>query len=391
MASLLLVMGVAFASGLPAAPPAKELPPLQSLPAVEELPDPFAFTDGTRVRSRDDWARRRAELKEIIQQYAYGHLPPAGKVTAAEQVSNRNEEIHATVKEVLLRVGPGGKLPLRLFLTLPDGKGPFPTIVDGDACWGRIAPEIAAEVAKRGYALAEFDRTEIVPDKNERTTGLHELYPNADFGALAAWAWGYHRVVDYLLTLPEVDHKRIVVTGHSRGGKTALLAGAMDERIALTAPNNSGCMGAGCTRFPHGGETLDAITKTFPYWFSPVLPQFVGHESQLPFDQHTLKALVAPRALLSTEARGDTWANPPGTQLTYQAAKVVYSFLGAADKIGIAYRDGGHQHGLADWKVLLDFADWQLRGQKPARRFDELPYPDESATAIKWRAPGQTR
>src|SRR5205823_14582644 len=130
-----------------------------------------------------------------------------------------------------------------------------------------------------------------------------------------------HRVVDYLSTLDVIDKKHIAATGHSRGGKAALLAGATDERIALTAPNNSGCGGAGCYRFQADkSEDITAILKNFPFWFEPRFHEFIGRIDRLPIDQHTVKALVAPRALLSTEALDDLWANPKGTQQTYLAA-----------------------------------------------------------------------
>ena len=292
-------------------------------------------------------------------------------------------------------------------LTIPDGnttngqttsgnatkKRRFPAVIVGDLCWGKVDPAIVAEAAKRGYVLAEFDRTEIAPDKAGRTGGLYDVYPNDDFGCAAAWAWGFQRVVDYLLIRPEVDAKRLVATGHSRGGKAVLLAGALDERIAITAPNDAGCMGTGCTRFTYTNagttknETLDAILKNFPFWFSPRLTQFVGREEQLPFDQHTMKALVAPRALLETQAHEDYWANPQGAQATYQAAKVVYDFLGVGDRIGIVYRPGGHAHILPDWEALLDFADRRFFGKSVTRRFDALPYPDNSAHIFAWQAP----
>lgn len=382
LCALLALGGVAMAG-------AGDLPPVEQLPAVKELPNPFIFRDGTRVKGKEDWQRRREELKELIQHYGYGHLPAAGgKVRAEEISSTRDEQTGATERRLLLRMGPHGQVRTHLVLTLPEGKGPFPAVIVGDLCWGKKGPEVVAEVVKRGYLLAEFDRTEVAPDKEERGTGLYAAYPEGDFGALAAWAWGFHRVVDVLLTLPEVDARRIAVTGHSRGGKAALLAGALDERIALTAPNNSGCMGAGCTRVLHGNsESLQAITRTFPFWFTPRLAGFVGKEDRLPFDQHSLKALVAPRALLSTEGMDDHWANPPGTQLTYQAAKMVYDFLGAGDRIGIVFREGGHGHTLPDWQALLDFADQHFRSQRPTRRFDRLAYPDESAKAIPWKAP----
>ena len=123
-----------------------------------------------------------------------------------------------------------------------------------------------------------------------------------------------------------------------------------------------------------------------PYWYASRLADFIGKEEELPFDQHSLKALVAPRALLSTEALGDVWANPTGTYQTYDAAREIYRFLKAEERIGIWYREGEHEHGLADWKAFLDFADWQFRGQTPGARFDANPFPD-TPRAFSWAAP----
>jgi hypothetical protein len=250
-----------------------------------------------------------------------------------------------------------------------------------------VGADIVEAVIRRGYALAEFNREEVAPDGPQRQ-GIYAAYPHYDGGRLSAWAWGFHRVCDYLLTRPEIDPQKIAVTGHSRGGKAALLAGATDTRIALTAPNNSGCGGAGCYRFmgPQS-EDIGAIVSRFPYWFHPRFAAFVGQVERLPFDQHTLKTLVAPRALLSTEALGDLWANPSGTQITHLAAKEVYAFWGAESRIGIWFREGGHAHNLQDWSALLDFADRQFRGDVSARRFDRLAFPDDRS-GFSWRSPG---
>ncbi len=375
---------------LPACGSSRSLPPADQLPTVAQLPDPFLKADGGRVGAPSEWPAQRAWLIAQIEQYAYGHAPPDdGRVEASEQSAVHDDALHATRRTLLLGMGPGGKLAVHLHLTVPDGAGPFAAIVDGDVCWGRLSPEIVAEALKRGYLLAEFDRTEVAPDKADRSIGLYALYPQCDGGAIAAWAWGYRRVVDALLARHEVDAKRVCITGHSRGGKATLLAGALDERIALVAPNGSGCFGAGCLRFyeKDKAEDLEHIVARFPYWFTPGVSAFVGHVERLPFDAHTLKALVAPRALLATEGLGDLWANPSGTQLTWQAGKVVYDWFGAGDRIGIAYRPGGHAHSLPDWLALLDFADHQLFGKAVERRFDQLPYPDRAAASFMWTAP----
>lgn len=372
---------------------AKRMPP-DGLAVQSDLPDPLTFVDGSKVRDGADWSRRRQELIGLIQAYEYGELPPVGgKVTAApdqwvpidrrpdiqgERAEQPTEPPAGTqTQELRLSMGPEGKVSTHLILTIPPHKEGqrLPVIVRGDLCWGRAAPAIVAMVMERGYTLAEFDRTEIVPDKNEHSAGLCLAFPDGNFGAIAGWAWGYSRVIDYLVTRDDIDSTHIAITGHSRGGKATLLAGALDERIALVNPNNSGCGGAGCFRFQADkSEDIAAILKNFPFWFEPHFGEFIGKVDRLPFDQHSVKALVAPRALLTTEGLGDLWANPEGTQHTHLAAKPVFEMLGAPQKIGIHYRPGKHEHGVDDWAALLDFADWQFKNTKPARSFDKLAF-----------------
>lgn len=346
------------------------------LPVVKEFPDPFLMNHGRRVETTADWDKRRVEIKALLLSYQYGHLPPPpGNVQATEISSTLLPGGEALEKRVLLTCGPRDAVRFHLNLLIPQNKpGPFPVLLTGDRCW-RPAP-IPEEITGRGYLLAEFDRTEIARDEDEGKSGVYGLYPEDDWAALAAWAWGYHRAVDYLTTRPEVDAGRIAVTGHSRGGKATLLAGALDERIALTAPNDSGCGGAGSYRFQGAGsERLADIVRAFPYWFHPRLQEFVGQEGRLPFDQHFLLALVASRALLITNALGDLWANPAGTQKTYLAAKPVFDFLGAGSRIGNHYREGRHEHNADDWRTLLDFADRQFFGKNVETRFDGRSFP----------------
>jgi len=362
--------------------------PVSKLPVTRELPDPFKFANNQRVKTKEDWQKRRAELLKQVLEYEYGRVPSdPGQVKGVEENPSQDSPAGSTVHHITVSMGPQGKITTPLILTTPSGKGPFPVIVKGDLGWGPVKPEIVALVIQRGYALAEFDRTQVAPDKNDRATGVYTLYPDYDWGALAAWAWGFGRVTDYLETRPDIDKSKIIVTGHSRGGKAALLAGVLDERVALTVPNGSGCGGAGLYRVEWPtSENLRNIERVFPYWFAPHFDEFIGHENQLPFDQHEVRALVAPRALFSTDSLDDLWANPLGTQISFLASREVYSFLGAPEKIGLHYRHGPHEHNLEDFTAMLDFADATLLGKQSGKKFDHLPFPN-FPSPYKWTAP----
>jgi hypothetical protein len=357
------------------------------------LPDPFQFTDGRRVQTVADWRRRRQELIELVVGIEYGGLPPTPSGVTGELLHTHKARrfLDASYSQYRLINNDDRACHFRLDVLVPAGPGPFPVVLTGDGCWRFVTDDLTVDILRRGFIIAQFSRVAIVPDlyNADRTTGLYRVYPDAEFGALAAWAWGYHRCVDLLLTLPEVRQDGIAVVGHSRGGKAALLAGATDERIAVTAPNGSGAGGAGCYRWQGPeSETLADNIRALAYWYGPRLREYVGRVAELPFDQHCLKALVAPRALVTTEGLGDRWANPSGTWQSHLAAREVYRFLNAEERIGVWFREGGHDHGAADWQAFLDFMAWQLGGPPPKERYDRNPFP-ELGPAFGWRAPGR--
>jgi (4-O-methyl)-D-glucuronate---lignin esterase len=357
-------------------------PQADQLPSIVDLPDPFVFSDGSHAGTPADWAHRREELKQLIQHYEYGYLPPApDRADVVEENYEHVESLAATIKSLRLTIGHGSReMVVHVRLTIPDGPAKLPVIVRSDlayAGWagsGSLSSDAVKIISSRGYAIAEFDRNEVAVDLKRRTGGVFELMPDITCGTLMAWAWGYHRVIDALLSLDCIDPKHIIVTGHSRGGKACLVAGAFDERIAMAVPNASGCGGAGCFRKLFGkAEAIQNILENFPFWFADELQQFIGKVDRLPFDQHSVKSLIAPRLLLSTEGLDDAWANPQGTHVTHAAAKKVFDFLGAPDNIGIHYRAGGHDQNLHDWTALLDFADSRAFGKSVATKFNRLP------------------
>ena len=194
------------------------------------------------------------------------------------------------------------------------------------------------------------------------------------------------RVADVLLqepwvqTIPEIptiNPDVLIITGHSRRGKTALLAGAYDDRFTMVVPNGSGCGGAGSFLIQgQGSETLASITSQNRYksWFHNDFGRFGGKEADLPFDQHFLRALVAPRPILSTDGIDDLWANPPGTQAMYEATQKIYDFLNVGKNNAIHFRSGGHGFLEEDFTVLLDYADHLFFGKSVTSDFYTVPF-----------------
>ncbi len=356
-------------------------PSVEELPERNDLPDPFLMVDGSRVRSREDWQRRRQEIASMLAHYQYGHMPPPPgnirvKIVSTQPLMQGN----AVLRRVVLEMGPGHQARVNVGIYLPartDRR--VPVLMAVEPVWMEHLKPIAELALKRGYAFAGYERHDLDPDDADRSNGVHPLYPDHDWASVAVWAWGAMRLVDYLVTLPEVDGEKLALTGHSRAGKTALLAGALDERIALVAPHCSGAGGSGSYRIVgKKAETLALITdpKRFHYWFSPRLRKFAGKEDCLPFDQHFLKALVAPRCQVSLEGTGDHWANPLGTQQMWRATQPVYDFLGVPDKNVLYFRPGGHDTTVGDWEALLDYCDHFLMGKPLQPITSVLPFPE---------------
>jgi hypothetical protein len=392
-ASFLAVVALGVSACLVGGADKKGPKPAADLPEVKGLPDPFAFADGTRVRTKADWARRREELKGLFQDYMYGHLPPKPEkmtITRGEVVVDKENNV--ALQDLKVKLEHGGKsltLPVRLAWPA-DAKKAVPVLIRstfGRAAGGAPSGRPFTTFTKRGYGVAEFSFVDVAADNKARarSAGVYQLYGDKiDCGALMAWAWGVHRMIDVIETVDKLDAKKVMVTGHSRYGKAALIAGAFDERIALTVPSHSGCAGTAPYRFIYGkGEQLHNIVGSFPHWFHPNFNQFVGKVERLPVDQHQLLALVAPRALLQTEGTKDAWSNPEGTQLTHLAAKKVYEFLKAGDKISVRFRPVGHIPSNED---LLDYADYVFFKKPLSEEFGKLPYKEEKK-AYTWDVP----
>jgi len=354
--------------------------PAGELPEINFLPPLLLNKDGEKIKTAGEWLENRDYLKAILKYYMYGDIPEGDFNVTGEVV--KSEEIYdgkAISETVKIEFGLTERVILIAEIIRPNKPGKF-RVITCIAFPNRFNREMGEEIIKRNYAVALFNYEQLFPDKiTDETPAIYKIFnKNLELKAIAMWAFCNMRLIDYLDMTDYAIKDSYITAGHSRNGKAALCAGIFDERVKITVSNNSGCGGCGCFRFlgDRSGlnqdvnkvESLERITKVFPYWFSENLNQFYdkpGAEysekqalnNRLPFDLHFNRALIAPRALLSLEAGGDEWANTYGSKLTHDAAKEVFDLLGVPENIEIKFREGKHEFNVQDWFKMLDFCD----------------------------------
>lgn len=354
----------------------REFPPIEALPQLEGLPPLLRDESGAEIKTPEQWAARRTSLLELVEHYMWG-CGPAYDAPVKGEVLKSEAALDGAARRDTVRVfyGPEFQGYFDMEVLFRDDGRKKPVITWSLFAENKPCPVERALILERGYVLCSFYREQMTPDVPGTTGMAQALYPEYDWGAIRIWAFQHSLAASYLVTQPYADANALVALGHSRGGKAALAAGILDPRFAVTAANNSGCGGCGNFRYlgtrdgltqdPELTECLGCVAGAFPHWWNPIFPGFgktqkpyaLRDEARLPFDGHTLRALVAPRALFSSEGLDDAWANPYGSQMNQKAAQPVFDLLGVPENNRLFLREGPHQLGETDWLALLDFCD----------------------------------
>ena len=356
---------------------------LKNALAKLELPDLFLAKDGTRVSRKEEWEEKmRPYWRKTLLREEYGKLPPVIQPTVEktlDPVTFANKAVYEHISFTFTLKGRTHTVPTALIYPRGARRIPFfmyinfrPDIPD------RYLP--VEEIIDNGYGIFTVCYQDITTDNGDFTSGLAGLFEGENrvpesAGKIAYWSYMLSRMMDYLQTREEAAPAAIGVGGHSRLGKTALLTAALDERFAFACVNNSGCSGAAISRGANeGAETVKIITERFPYWFCPNYLQYADDPTKLPFDQHMLLALVAPRAVFVGAAVEDVWADTNNQFLACLAASPVWELYGKRGfvspdrfpevgdcfcdgEVGYHLRAGSHFQSRTDWLVYMKAAE----------------------------------
>ena len=324
----------------------------------------------------------KKEIMESLLREEYGYLPEKPYHVEAEQVAMDPSFCAGGADLVTLKLkckAAWGEFAFPIYYVCPKkAQKPVPAFIHINFT-NRIPDKYqpTEEIIDSGFAVLTIYYEDVTKDDGDFTNGLAGVvYPDGirkkdQCGKIGLWAWAAMAVMEYALTLPELDSARISVIGHSRLGKTALLAGALEERFYSAISNNSGCSGAAISR-NKGGESIKAIYTKFPYWFCENYEKYMEKEGELPFDQHYLIAANVPHRVIVGSAERDLWAGPKNEYLSCVAASDYFKEQGLTGLISektepeagdffpeghICYwmRSGGHYLGRADWAKYIEY------------------------------------
>ena len=409
LTSLALAAAVVVAD-VPNAPPAQAAPFVESvenvgadctfpsLPAAassSRLPDPFRRADGTRITTKADWRCQREQTKRLMEQYVYGQKPVKPASVSGSVTSSR----------ITVNVSQNGRsTSFSANVSLPSGTGPFPAVV----VYGGFGGDTAT-IRSSGAAVINFDPYVVGKEGTGRANkqgAFYDIYgSNSQTGLLMAWAWGVSRIIDVI----EASGGSVLkadatgVTGCSRFGKGAIVAGAFDQRIALTMPIESGTAGVPIFRgiAGEGAQSLSSAYGEQP-WFGDAFGSYTGNPNNLPVDTHQLVGLVAPRGLFIMDNPHIANLGPRSASVAALGGAEIYKALGAGGNITYwsDVADGSHCANRSEWrtplqqniqKFLLDSGSSQGQMRISSRAAGSLSQWADWTTPVLTDGPGPTQ
>ncbi len=376
------------------------------------LPDPLVFNNGKPVKNARQWAKRRAEIVKLLEENQYGKWPskrPALRYDVTEDLGFEGSAVRKQATIYFSDDNEGPRVDVLIYLP-KDANGPSPLLLNlsfsqnnyvvsdpgvkegrrwdtktktmvpapsmrGPSMFGGGMDQTIKIFLKEGYGFATLCYTDITPDfQDNAELGVRGLYPKPaadEWGAISCWAWGVSYVMDYFEKDPDIDAKRIALTGCSRLGKTTIWTGARETRIKVVMPSCSGEGGAAISRRNYG-ETVAHLTEPtrYPYQFAENYGKWGSDVTKMPVDANLIVALIAPRPLLLQTGSTDNWSDAKGEFISAVEAGPVYKLLGKDDlgtdimpeadqpiynTLGYVMHEGGHGVMPVDWTYYLEF------------------------------------
>jgi hypothetical protein len=328
---------------------AESFPHAEELPVLEELPDPFQFfRSERRVGTRDDWEERRAEMLDMVLHYMYGPAFPQVNLYKVERRSEQLVDEGRVMKYTAdLKMGRALNSPVSFVYYLPRNTESNSVLIYAVGQEG-VGEEEAIEITRRGYGFTVF---EMGPSEKMARAS----FPDIDGTRNMGWVWGINEYINYLVLEHAID--KIILTGCSRYGRVAIIAGAMNKRVDLTAP---------ITTLAHAVHHYDE-SRQGPgnvKWATPEYDTFAGQMNKMPVDRHFLGAVIAPRGYLCIMGAEKPSFNQ-GHVEAYDALIPVYEWLGARNNLGLYdHSPRGHGVNSEDLHTVLDFADMIFLGRE---------------------------
>jgi len=350
-------------------------------------PDLLTMWDGTPVTNAAQWAERQKEIRSILEYYMYGPWRDGTGEALSYTVNNQTLNISVTYA--------GKTVSFDANVSLPSGNAPaggFPVIV----IFGGMAQANIDYALSSGYAVVAFNPNILASDNAARGGIFYELYPygrswEEQSGVLMGWSWGASKVLDALEQGAGaelgISTEKTIITGVSRYGKAAAVAGAFDTRFAVTMPVCSGFGGLTMGRYRSNNLTFDLLPdfekdpKSSSVgnlsawtssggtegihglqgsgWFNEIYKDFEAY-NHCPFDQHFLTALTASEGrymFMVTGINSDMWNSPPGMWYNYEESLPAFELLGLEDNLAIQMHLNGHSIELEDLVKLFAYLD----------------------------------